>query len=266
MMDFIEKLHTLSVKIQKQKELIQTGEATKKAFIMPFISALGYDVFDPTEVVPEFIADVGIKKGRKVDYAILRDGKVIMLFECKACNDTLIKVMPPNFTGTSSVTAARIAILTNGIVYRFYTDVEERNKMDSKPFMEFDMLDIRDRLVVELKRFTKQAFNLHEIVTVAGELKYTREIKRILSEQLISPSEDFVRFLAGQVYQGRLTQSMREQFTDIIKRAFPQFINERINDRLRSAMAEAPGTVQATRQLQPTAGETLSESAGAEEC
>ncbi|HEU5375954.1 MAG TPA: type I restriction endonuclease, partial [Ktedonobacteraceae bacterium] len=195
-MDFIEVLQNLSSKILKQKNLIQTEEATKNAFIMPFISALGYDVFDPSEVIPEFIADVGIKKGEKVDYAIKQDGKIIMLFECKGCNGVLDDGHASQLYRYFSVTEARIAVLTDGIIYKFYTDIEQPNKMDSRPFMEFNMLDIQEPLVAELKRLTKQAFNLEAILTVASELKYTREIKHILNDQLNAPSEEFVRFLA----------------------------------------------------------------------
>jgi hypothetical protein len=238
-MDFIEVLQNISSKITKQKDLINTEEATKNAFVMPFISALGYDVFDPAEVVPEFTADVGIKKGEKVDYAIKHDGKIVMLFECKCCNISLDDCHASQLYRYFSVTEARIAVLTDGIVYRFYTDIEQPNKMDPKPFMEFNMLDIQELLVVELKRLTKQAFNLEAILTVASELKFTREIKRILNDQLNAPSEEFVRFLAAQVYSGKLTIAVREQFAGITKRAFAQFINERITERLRSAMAES---------------------------
>ena len=237
-MDFIEVLQNISSKIVKQRSLINTEEATKNAFVMPFISALGYDVFDPVEVVPEFTADIGIKKGEKVDYAIKQDGKTIMLFECKCCNGSLDDRHISQLYRYFSVTEARIAVLTDGIIYRFYTDLEESNKMDSKPFMEFNMLDIQEPLVIELKRLTKQAFNLEAILTVASELKYTREIKRILNDQLNAPSEEFVKFLAAQVYSGKLTIAVREQFTGITKRAFAQFINERITERLRSAMGE----------------------------
>ena len=237
-MDFIEVLQTISSKIGKQKNLIKTEEATKNAFVMPFISALGYDVFDPAEVVPEFIADVGIKKGEKVDYAIKHDGKIIMLFECKCCNSSLDESHASQLYRYFSVTEARIAVLTDGIIYRFFTDIEEPNKMDPKPFMEFNMLDIQEPLVVELKRLTKQAFNLEAILTVAGELKYTREIRRILNDELNAPSEEFVKFLARQVYSGKLTMTVLAQFAVITKQAFTQFINEHITERLRSAMGE----------------------------
>jgi hypothetical protein len=238
-MDFIELLQNISSKIIKQKDIINTEEATKNAFVMPFIAALGYDVFDPAEVVPEFTADVGIKKGEKVDYAIKQDGKIILLFECKSCNTSLDECHASQLYRYFSVTEARIAILTDGIIYRFYTDIEEPNKMDPRPFMEFNMLDIQEPLVTELKRLTKQSFNLEAILTVAGELKYTREIKRILHEQLNAPSEDFVKFFAAQVYSGKITSTVREQFTGITKRAFAQFINERIAERLRTAMVES---------------------------
>ena len=253
-MDFIEVLQNLSAKISKQKNLIKTEEATKNAFVMPFISALGYDVFDPAEVVPEFTADVGIKKGEKVDYAIKQDGKVIMLFECKCCNGSLDDCHASQLYRYFSVTEARIAILTDGIIYRFYTDIEESNKMDPKPFMEFNMLDIQEPLVIELKRLTRQAFNLEAILTVAGELKYTREIKRILNDELITPSEEFVKFLAAQVYSGKLTSTVRGHFAGITKRAFAQFINEHITERLRSAMDDPGLTTETTTETDNVVG------------
>src|SRR5256886_1401406 len=253
-MVFIEVLRNISSKIIKQKDLISTEEATKNAFVMPFISALGYNVFDPAEVVPEFTADVGIKKGEKVDYAIKQDGKIIMLFECKCCTSSLDECHASQLYRYFSVTEARIAVLTDGIIYRFFTDIEESNKMDPKPFMEFNMLDIQEPLVVELKRLTKQAFNLEAILTVAGELKYTREIKRILNDELNTPSEEFVKFLAAQVYSGKLTSAVRGQFAGITKQALTQFINEHITERLRSAMGEPSVAAETTRETENADG------------
>jgi hypothetical protein len=251
-MDFIEELQALSVKIQKEKDLIQTEEATKNAFVLPFISALGYKVFDPTEVVPEFIADVGIKRGEKVDYAIMRDGKVVMLFECKAANVNLDDQHMSQLIRYFSVTDARIAVLTNGIIYRFYTDIEKEHKMDTNPFMELNMLDIQEYLVPELKRLMKQSFNLDEIISVAGEMKYTHEIKRRLGEELGAPTGDFVSFFARRVYNRKLTASIRELFTTITKKAFTQFINETINERLKSVIT--PPLQDTPVQSQPGAG------------
>lgn len=129
---------------------------------MPFINLLGYDVFNPTEVVPEFTADVGTKQGEKVDYAIFKDDEVIMLIECKKYGADLSEVHTSQLYRYFSVAHARIAVLTDGVLYRFYTDLEESNIMDTKPFLEFNMLDVQPPLVSELKRFTKPAFDLNE--------------------------------------------------------------------------------------------------------
>ena len=201
-MDFIEELRNLSARIEKQKDLIQTEEATKNAFVMPFINLLGYDVFNPAEVVPEFTADVGTKQGEKVDYAIIKDDEVIMLIECKKYGEDLSDVHTSQLYRYFSVVHARIAVLTDGVMYRFYTDLEEKNKMDSKPFLDFDMLNIQQALVNELKRFTKPAFNLDETLTAASDLKYTKEIRQMMAEQFESPAEDFVRFFLSSVYSG----------------------------------------------------------------
>jgi hypothetical protein len=244
-MDFIDRIRELAARIPKQVDYIQTEEATKNAFIMPFIAALGYDVFNPMEVTPELNADIGIKKGEKVDYAILRDGKPIMLFECKHHAADLSKEHASQLYRYFSVTEARFSVLTNGIHYWFYTDLEAANKMDAKPFFEFNMLNAREQDVEELKKFTKSAFDLSGILTTASELKYTREIKRIMAAELQTPSDEFVKFFAGQVYSGRMTQGVREQFAQTTQRALRQFINDQINDRLAAALGtESRITVQ----------------------
>jgi hypothetical protein len=240
-MDLIDKLQALSAKIKKQKDAIQTEEATKNAFVLPFIGALGYDVFDPEEVIPEFTADWGTKKGEKIDFAIKIENKVVMLIECKSCNSFLDDSHASQLFRYFSTLDARLAVLTDGVRYRFYSDIEEKNKMDSTPFMEFNLLNVQQDLIPELKRLTKQSFNLQEIVLVAGDLKYTGKIKRLCSEQFQNPSEEFVAFFAKQVLQGGkvLTKSVREQFTAITKRALTEFLNDTINNKLRSAMAQS---------------------------
>ena len=236
-MDFIDKIRELSARIPKQLDNIQTEEATKHAILMPFMAILGYNVFDPTEVTPELCADVGIKKGEKVDYAILRDGKPIILFECKHHAAELGKVHASQLYRYFTVTEARFGVLTNGLVYWFYTDLEAPNKMDAKPFFEFNLLDIKESAVEELKKFSKSSFDLDFILTTASELKYTREIKRLLLEQMHEPTDDFVRFFASKVYCGKVTQSVRELFFQLTKQAFKQVINDQINERLKSALA-----------------------------
>ena len=222
-MDLIDKIKDLASRFSKQMEHIKTEEATKNALVMPFISALGYDVFNPTEVVPEFTADIGIKKGEKVDYAIKKDDKVIILIECKCFGAELCDGHMGQLYRYFAVTEARFAILTDGISYAFYSDIDEPNKMDSKPFFVFNILNFEDHQVGELKKFTKSAFSLDAILTTASTLKYTGAIKQILEKERHDPSDLFVRFFAAQIYDGRLTQPVIDQFSGILKNALPNF-------------------------------------------
>lgn len=236
-MEFEEKLVSLAAKIRQQKSAIQTEEATKTAFVMPFIqSVLGYDVFSPHEVVPEFTADVGTKKGEKVDYAILKDDDIQILIECKKHGDELNLKHASQLYRYFSVTTARIAILTNGQVYKFFTDLDAPNKMDDKPFLVLDLLDIDEHAVPELKKITKPAFDVDSIISAAGELKYVSHIKRILNAQFNAPDDDLVRFFAARVYDGVITQKVREQFASLTLKALRQFLNDQANERLKSAL------------------------------
>jgi len=237
-MDFAERVKAFASRIPTLSENVHTEEATKNALVMPLINILGYNVFDPTEVIPEYTADHGTKKGEKVDYTIIRDGEPSILIECKNIGADLNKEQASQLFRYFSVTAAKVGVLTNGIVYRFYSDLDSPNKMDLKPFLEINMLDLKDPLITELKRFTKESFDSDCLADVAYDLKYTREIKQILTRELVSPSDEFVRFFAKQVYAGSLHKNVREKFSSITKDALTQFINEKINERLKSAMAK----------------------------
>jgi len=184
-MDFIDKIQELSNRIPNQIDLIQTEEATKNAFVMPFIKALGYDVFNPIEVVPEYTADIGTKKGEKVDYAIKKEDKIIILIECKVCGCNLDQEDISQLYRYFIATDARFGILTNGIYYRFFSDIDEPNKMDSKPFFEFNIVDFEEHQIEELKKFTKSAFDLDKILTTASELKYTNSLKRFFHKSCL---------------------------------------------------------------------------------
>lgn len=237
-MDIFNNLSGLSAKIQQQAAIIQTEEATKSAFVMPFISQiLGYDVFDPTEVIPEFICDVGTKKGEKIDYAISKGGEIQILIECKKIGEPLNVKHASQLFRYFHVTNARISILTNGQLYKFFTDLDAPNKMDEKPFLELDLLDIDEHVIPELVKLTKSAFDVDSIVSAAGELKFISQIKKMISSQFSEPDEDFVKFFASRVYDGILTQKVREQFSVLTKKAATQWLNDQVNERLKSAIS-----------------------------
>ncbi|SED28244.1 restriction endonuclease [Pseudomonas marginalis] len=239
-MEFFEKLTNLAAKVRLQGPAIQTEEATKNAFVMPFINTvLGYDVFDPQEVTPEFVCDIGTKKGEKIDYAIMKNGEVQILIECKKIGESLSINHASQLFRYFHVTSARISILTNGQVYRFFTDLDAPNKMDEKPFLELDLLDIDEYSVPELIKLTKSAFDVDSIINAAGELKYVSQLKKLIGAQVNKPEDDFVKFFASRVYEGAITQKVREQFFELTRKALAQFLNDQINDRLKSAMSGA---------------------------
>ena len=236
-MDIAERTQTLALKIRKQKAGIETEEATKNAFVMPFISTvLGYDVFNPAEVIPEFTADVGTKKGEKIDYAVAHDGKIQLLIEVKKIRDPLRIEHASQLFRYFAVTNARIAILTNGEVYQFYTDLDAPNRMDAKPFLVLDFSALDETLLPELAKLTKESFNLDSVISAAGELKYIGQLKRVLAAQFKEPADEWVRFLTTRVYEGSFTQRVREQFVPLVTKAARQFLNEQVNDRLKNAL------------------------------
>lgn len=234
-MDFKDSIKQLADRVVKLKDNIQTEEATKNAFIMPFINALGYDVFNPLEVIPEMTCDIGTKKGEKIDYAIMKDDQPILLIECKHWKQNL-NLHDNQLLRYFNVSKAKFGLLTNGVNYRFYTDLKEPNIMDDKPFLDIDITDIRDNQIEELKKFHKSYFDIDNIISSASELKYMGELKAVIQEEFNTPDIDFVKLLASKVYDGKMYQNVIDQFTPLVKRAISSHINDIINDRLKGAI------------------------------
>ncbi|WP_342775336.1 type I restriction endonuclease [Saccharopolyspora antimicrobica] len=239
-----ERVAELSAKLAQQKASIETEEATKNAFVMPFIGrVLGYDVFNPSEVIPEFTADVGTKKGEKIDYALVHDGQVQMLIEAKKVTEPLRLEHASQLYRYFSVTNARVGVLTNGQTWEFYTDLDEPNKMDAKPFLVLDLTAVDRTLLPELAKLTRDSFDLDSVISAAGELKYIGAIKRSLAGEFREPSDEWVRFLAARVYGGKnITQRVREQFYPLVEKAAHQFLAEQVNDRLKTALGSEVST------------------------
>lgn len=235
-MDFKDQILQLSDRIKKQKDSISTEEATKNAFIMPLIAYLGYDVFNPFEVVPEMDCDLIKKKGEKIDYAIMKDENPILLIECKHCKQDL-NLHDTQLQKYFVASKSRFGVLTNGIEYRFYTDLEKVNIMDERPFLVVNMLDLSDADIEQLKKFHKSYYNENNVLSTANELKYTTEIKEIFNKEIQSPTSDFVRFFAKQIYTtGQITQKVVEMFTPLVKKSMSMVINDIIAERLNTAM------------------------------
>ncbi|MEN9918983.1 MAG: hypothetical protein RL662_1419 [Bacteroidota bacterium] len=234
-MDFKDLINQISDRVVKLKENLQTEEATKNALIMPFIQAMGYDVFNPLEVMPEFTCDIGMKRGEKVDYAILQESNPVILVECKHWNQDL-SIHDNQLLRYFHASNAKFGILTNGINYKFYTDLEIPNKMDEKPFLDIDITDLKNNQIEELKKFHKTYFDVDKILSSASELKYTSQLKMVLNKEFGDPSPEFVRLLTKQVYDGVITTKLLDQFTTLVKKSVAGFISDTISERLKTAL------------------------------
>ena len=251
-----EKLISLADRLEQVRDQIVTEEATKTALILPFIRELGYDIFNPAEVVPEFTADVGIKKGEKVDYAIIRDGKPIILFECKPIGAKLDSYSSQLYR-YFSVTNARIAILTDGITYRFYSDLNAPNKLDSTPFFDFSLDRIKKEDAIRLEQFSKPKFDLAEVLADAENLKLRSGIRSHLAREFTNPSDEFIRHFAEPLHNGRLTQAVLEKYKILVKSAIGDHVSEAVDRRLQSALQPA-----STPQIQHAESDTSDEVSG----
>ena len=234
-----QSLLDIAAKIAEQASRLDTEEATKHALVLPFIQALGYDVFDPNEVVPEFTADIAGRHGEKVDYAILHQGEPAILIECKKYGDGLRRDRADQLARYFMVTDAKLGILTNGMRYQFFSDLERANRMDERPFLELDLSSSVGSLALELTRFTKDAFDIDSIVDAAAHLRYTRAIKQAIAREWADPSDDFVRHFAVPVYPNkRMTRKVLEEFRIVVKRAVQTFIHDQANERLTATIRQ----------------------------
>lgn len=233
-----ENLRIISEKVKSHSSSMATEEAVKTAVVLPFLRALGYDIFDPSEVIPEFTADAVGKKGEKVDYAIKIDGEIRILIECKPINVILEKKHLDQLFRYFTVTKARFAILTNGRTFNFYTDLEEPNKLDVRPFLIFDIADIQSGILAELRKFEKNSFDVFNILATAERLKYTSGVKQEIARLIEEPTEDFVRLIARNVYEGKMTAPVREMLKGVVRSAFREVITDNVKNRLSNALAD----------------------------
>lgn len=251
-----EKLRILAERIKAHSSAMATEEAVKTAVVLPFFAALGYDIFNPSEVVPEFTADAVGKKGEKVDYAVQVDGKIRILVECKPISTVLDKVHLAQLYRYFSVTSAKFALLTNGRHFRFHTDLDEPNKLDPVPFLSFDLSDTHAGTLAELKKFAREDFDVEGILASAHRLKYTSAIKSQILAALEQPPEDLVRLVTAGLYDGRFTAAVRDQMTPLVKAAFREIVRDTVQSRLSSALADTE-IVEPVVTAEPAVEETV---------
>ncbi len=229
-MEFVDKINQLKERVASLKDNLQTEEATKNALVMPFLSVLGYDVFNPMEVVPEYIADSRFKKDEKVDYAIIKDNKPIILIECKKVdNDKLdVKKHAGQLFKYFTASKSKFIILTNGVIYKFFSDIDEPNILDKEPFFTFNLSEFKESQLETLMEFCKENFDIDKAYSNAGNLKYIKQFEQVIEKEYKSPSDDFVRYLLDKsgIYDGIKTAKVIEKHRKTTTEAFNLFMSK----------------------------------------
>ncbi|MEK7014449.1 type I restriction endonuclease [Bacillus sp. FSL R9-9410] len=231
-MEFRNDINKIANQILERKEYITNEEMTKQSLIIPFLQKLGYDVFNPLEVRPEYIADFGAKKGEKVDYAVFKNGIPIILIEAKSVTENLLKHDAQLSRYFNALPDVKVGVLTNGVEYKFYTDLTNDNVMDEKPFFTFSMDNLSNVDIETIETFTKENFEAEGIVKYAEELIYMTNLNSTIKELFKNPSDDFLRFLIKDFSSTRITNNVLDRFRPIVKKAINQTLLEIISDGL----------------------------------
>lgn len=245
-MGLFEDLRNLSEQIKKRQAHVKGEEATKQALVLPFLQVLGFDVYDPTEVRPEYVADFAKKKSsgqlEKIDYAITLKGEPAVFVECKAV-DVAVEdhdgQLARYFNSTPSV---KLAVITNGVQYRFFTDLRAANIMDAAPFLDLNILRITEREAELLKPFTKEHFNPAVVQRHAEEVISLERVTTLINDLLRSPSENFIRFVLGELdlVGGRVTANVVSRFEPIVKKSIQSALLGMMTKGIQQEIAPPP--------------------------
>ena len=250
--EFGEGIRKQGTTVAAKKEMVATEEATKQSFIMPFLEELGFDVRDPEEVRPEYICDIAYKKGEKVDYAIFKDGELILLVECKHWRTKFEDAHVGQLRRYYNTKHCKFALLTNGIEYQFYSDLEEQNRMDKRPFLAFDITKITDAQIKELYKFSKKEFDPNKLAGAAVDMRFRSALRIAIMREFADPTEGLIRYLAGMTYDGNLTQKAMERITPIVTEIWKECLRDNANQRLKNAMeADAQKVEAETTEAKP---------------
>lgn len=220
-MELIESIRKISFNVERQLDTLrrEDEEAIKQVSVIPFIEALGYDTRNLDEVKSQFAV-----ANEWVDYAIKRDRKPIILVEAKRATDTLSEKRWKQLNDYFCATEAKYAVLTNGIVFHFYTDLHQRNIMDKLPFLTLDMCDFSADLVRRLEAFTKSGFDLERAQLSAKKSALYRSVQK----EFLSPSADLVTYFIQSI-----TNSLP-------KEGDRSLLKEVLDDVIRDEIAKKP--------------------------
>lgn len=229
-MNLKETLETLNKVASENSELIKNEESTKQFLILPFLNGLGFDTYSPKEVTPEFTADFH-KKNEKVDYAITLNGQPRIFVEAKSIHTKIVKNAPQLSRYFSTFPSVKLGILTNGIEYHFFTDLNNANIMDNKPFFIFNITSYTEEDFEHLIKFSKNLYDEETIKTLAESLIYFHSFKSVIKEIFDTPSDDFIKFVIKERFKFKVTQQFINASRPIIQKSIHEAISEVISEK-----------------------------------
>ncbi len=230
-MSFNQNLTLLQQQVQKFKHQVANKEAAKLAFVIPFIECLGYNVRDPYEVKPGFSFGIDSDAARLVDFCVMVNDAPAFLLACESLNSPLEISQSPLYDSFSSI-PVKFAILTNGIEYQFFSDLEEDGRLDSKPFFSVNLEKVSATQIEGLSRFQKSNFNTKEILVSVTTLKFRRDLKEALYQELVNPSEEFIFHILKSIKIGRVTQKLIEAYRPDVKECIRETLEELVDDMI----------------------------------
>ena len=242
-MGFEHDLNELADRVRTLSPTITNEEATKHALVLPFLRTLGYDVFNPEEIAPEFRAEGGTKPKDKVDYAVILDGKPRVLVECKAVGENLASDHGQLYRYFGA-TPAHFGILTDGVEYWFFSDTVQPNVMDTEPFYEMDLREIIDSDVRCLTSFRREHFDERAALAEAEQMRWTQSVQRLIAAQFERPDDELVRWFARKVHGGRYTTAVADNFRSIVRLGFNQEVSDRVKRVVERSLRDSSGSVQ----------------------
>ena len=230
MEEFLNRLKKHTEHIQKVGVHCETEETTKQALILPFLDILGFSAYDPTKVLAEYSADLpGVKAQERVDYALFCHGSPVMFVEAKTYS-----VQPENHSPQlaryfNSMPEVTVGVITNGRKWKFFTDLENKNVMDEKPFLTIDLLASNDSELIQLYQFRHDQFEPEKLRSLAEENTYFTAFSSVIRSSLRNIDIDFVRFVASKSSISRqLTIKFLESITPIVKQAVEKTVSDMV--------------------------------------
>ena len=260
-MGFAESMKQLTGRLAERRQYVATEEAVKVALIQPFLQVLGYDVSDPLEVIPEYGAGWS-KTAEKIDYALMIGGKPVIFVEAKAVGAALPNhdaQLAKYFNATREV---KFAIITDGIDYRFFSDLEEPNMLDKRPFFEFNACSFTDTDIDVVGRFRKEVFNADQLVVYAEELVYLSKLKAGFERLLQDPSDEFIKFAVKNAHlvDSNVTGKIVDRFRPLVKESLSAAVLAIVGRSFQAATSGSdspPEPTSEARSKAPPSGATL---------